>query len=77
MVLKNSATGQVCRSHFIDELKDAARLIRGYDLVALNAAGGAHAGGTHLVDRSQGSQPLSRLGLRGLLSAERPLGGDR
>ena len=30
----------------IEELKDAANLMRGYDLVALNAAGSAHAGGT-------------------------------
>ena len=44
MALKNSVTGEVRRSYNITE--DAARLMRGYDLVALNAAGSGHAGGT-------------------------------
>jgi len=44
--LKNSVTGEVRRSYNITELEDAARLMRGYDLVALNAAGSGHAGGT-------------------------------
>jgi transketolase len=46
MALKNSVTGEVRRSYNITELEDAARLMRGYDLVALNAAGSGHAGGT-------------------------------
>jgi transketolase len=46
MALKNSATGEVRRLYAIDELKDTARQMRGYDLVVLNAAGSGHAGGT-------------------------------
>ncbi len=46
MALKNSVTGKVRRAYSVDELKDAAKLMRGYDLVALNAAGSGHAGGT-------------------------------
>jgi transketolase len=46
MALKNSVTGEVRRSYNITELEDAASLMRGYDLVALNAAGSGHAGGT-------------------------------
>jgi transketolase len=46
MALKNSATGELRRPYSIDQLKDAAKLMRGYDLVALNAAGSGHAGGT-------------------------------
>jgi transketolase len=46
MALKNSATGEIRRSYSIDELKDAAKMMRGYDLVALNAAGSGHGGGT-------------------------------
>jgi len=46
MALKNSATGEIRRSYSIEELKDAAKLMRGYDLVALHAAGSGHAGGT-------------------------------
>ena len=46
MALRNSATGKVRRPYSIEELKDAAKLMRGYDLVALNAAGSGHAGGT-------------------------------
>ena len=46
MALKNSRTGEAVRHYSIDELKDAAKLMRGYDLVALNAAGSGHAGGT-------------------------------
>ncbi len=46
MALKNSVTGEIRRAYTIDELEDAARLMRGYDLVALNAAGSGHAGGT-------------------------------
>ncbi len=46
MALKNSVTGEVRRAYSVEELKDAAKLMRGYDLVALNAAGSGHAGGT-------------------------------
>jgi transketolase len=46
MALKNSVTGEVRRPYTITDLEDAARLMRGYDLVALNAAGSGHAGGT-------------------------------
>jgi transketolase len=46
MALKNSATGEVRRAYSIEELKDVAKLMRGYNLVALNAAGSGHAGGT-------------------------------
>jgi transketolase len=46
MALKNSVTGEIRRLYSIEELKDAAKLMRGYDLVALNAAGSGHAGGT-------------------------------
>src|ERR1700693_615494 len=46
MALTDSTSGKVMRRYSIEELKDAARLMRGYDLVALNAAGSGHAGGT-------------------------------
>src|SRR5512146_1205955 len=46
MALRDSATGQVVRSYSIDELRDAAQMMRGYNLVALCAAGSGHAGGT-------------------------------
>jgi transketolase len=46
MALKNSTTGETRHPYSIEELKDAANLMRGYDLVALHAAGSGHAGGT-------------------------------
>ena len=46
MALKNSLSGEVRRSYDIAALEDAAKLMRGYDLVTLNAAGSGHAGGT-------------------------------
>ena len=46
MALTDSITGKIVRHYSIQELKDAARLMRGYDLVALHAAGSGHAGGT-------------------------------
>ena len=46
MAIKNSTTGKTLRDYSIDELKEAANLMRGYDLVALCAAGSGHAGGT-------------------------------
>jgi transketolase len=46
MALTDSSTGQVVREYTIAQLIEAARLMRGYDLVALCAAGSGHAGGT-------------------------------
>ena len=46
MALKDSATGKTIRDYSIQQLQDAANLMRGYDLVALHAAGSGHAGGT-------------------------------
>ncbi len=46
MPLVNAFSKAVVRDFSIDELKDAARLMRGYDLVALCAAGSGHSGGT-------------------------------
>src|SRR5579872_7589141 len=46
MALINSKTGQVIRDYSVAELTEAANLMRGYDLVALCAAGSGHAGGT-------------------------------
>lgn len=46
MALRDSATGQMIREYSIRELEDAARLMRGYNLLALCAAGSGHAGGT-------------------------------
>ncbi len=46
MPIQNSVTGEVLRSYSIDELKQQATLMRGYNLAALCAAGSGHAGGT-------------------------------
>ncbi len=46
MALIDSATGTVIREYTIDQLQEAANLMRGYDMVALCAAGSGHAGGT-------------------------------
>jgi transketolase len=46
MALINSRNGEVTRDYSVAELVDAATLMRGYDLVALCAAGSGHAGGT-------------------------------
>jgi transketolase len=46
MALRDSSTGKVIRSYSVEQLKEAANLMRGYDLVALCAAGSGHAGGT-------------------------------
>ncbi len=46
MALRDSTTGQITNAYSIAELEDAARLMRGYNLVALCAAGSGHAGGT-------------------------------
>lgn len=46
MALMDSATEQAKREFSIEELQEAARLMRGYNLLALCAAGSGHAGGT-------------------------------
>src|SRR5581483_10445063 len=46
MAIKNSETGETIRKYDIEELKRSANLMRGYNLVALCAAGSGHAGGT-------------------------------
>jgi transketolase len=46
MAIINSKTGTVARDYSVNELKQAANLMRGYNLVALCAAGSGHAGGT-------------------------------
>src|SRR5438105_15686554 len=46
MSIKNSKTGETVQNYSIEELKEAANLMRGYNLVALCAAGSGHAGGT-------------------------------
>ncbi|HTT20073.1 MAG TPA: transketolase [Candidatus Sulfotelmatobacter sp.] len=46
MPLSDSKTGAVIRNYSIPELIDIADLMRGYDMVALYAAGSGHAGGT-------------------------------
>jgi transketolase len=46
MALINSANGTVIKEYSIEQLIDAARLMRGYNLVSLCAAGSGHAGGT-------------------------------
>ncbi len=46
MALIDSTTGEVLRSYSIEQLQEAANQMRGYDLVALHAAGSGHAGGT-------------------------------
>ena len=46
MAIIDSSTLQVLRRYTTDELKEQANLMRGYNLVALCAAGSGHAGGT-------------------------------
>jgi transketolase len=46
MALIDSTTGNILRTYSVEELHDAANLMRGYDLVALCAAGSGHAGST-------------------------------
>jgi len=46
MALKDSKTGKIISSYTTAELEDAAKLMRGYNLVALCAAGSGHSGGT-------------------------------
>jgi len=44
--IRNSASGEVLRSYTLKELEQQANLMRGYNLVALCAAGSGHSGGT-------------------------------
>jgi transketolase len=46
MALKDSRTGTITKEYSIADLARIANLMRGYDLVALCAAGSGHAGGT-------------------------------
>jgi transketolase len=46
MPIVDSRTGKVRRQYSIEELKEAANLMRGYDLVSLAAARSGHSGGT-------------------------------
>jgi len=46
MALRDSVTGCVTREYSLEKLKEAARWMRGSNLVALCAAGSGHAGGT-------------------------------
>lgn len=46
MAIIDSVTNQVVRRYSVEELKEQANLMRGYNLVALCAAGSGHAGGT-------------------------------
>ena len=46
MPITDSNTGKMVRDYSIEQLKEAANLMRGYDLVALCAATSGHAGGT-------------------------------
>ena len=46
MALVDSSSGKRIRDYSLEQLVEAANLMRGYDLVALAAAGSGHAGGT-------------------------------
>ena len=46
MALRDAKTGAILRDYPLEQLREAARLMRGYNLVALCAAGSGHAGGT-------------------------------
>ncbi len=46
MPITDSTTGKIVRDYSIGQLKEAANLMRGYDLAALCAAASGHAGGT-------------------------------
>ena len=46
MSILNSTTGEVLRNYNVEELKEQANLMRGYNLAALCAATSGHAGGT-------------------------------
>jgi len=46
MAITNSKTGKIRKSYNLKSLKEAANLMRGLNLVALNCAGSGHSGGT-------------------------------
>jgi transketolase len=46
MPILNSKTGKVRKTYTVDELKEAANLMRGYNMVSLAAARSGHSGGT-------------------------------
>ncbi|MEO0091451.1 MAG: transketolase [candidate division WOR-3 bacterium] len=46
MPIVDSKTGKVIKDYTIEELKEKANLMRGYNMVALAAAGSGHSGGT-------------------------------
>ena len=46
MAIMDSKTGQTVKQYSIEELQEAANLMRGYSLIALGAAGSGHSGGT-------------------------------
>ena len=46
MARKDSTNGNIVRDYSVEQLRSAANLMRGYNLVALCAAGSGHAGGT-------------------------------
>ena len=46
MPIRDSITGTILHDYSIAELRENANLMRGYNLVALHAAGSGHAGGT-------------------------------
>ncbi len=46
MPIMNSKTGSIRKQYTVEQLEEAASLMRGYNLVTLNAAGSGHSGGT-------------------------------
>jgi transketolase len=46
MPIVDSKTGKIRKNYSVDELVEAANLMRGYDMISLCAAGSGHAGGT-------------------------------
>ncbi len=46
MAITDSKTGKVLQNYTVDQLAEQANLMRGYNLIALCAAGSGHAGGT-------------------------------
>lgn len=46
MPIVNSKTGEIRKQYTVAELIEAAKIMRGYDLISLAAAGSGHAGGT-------------------------------
>lgn len=46
MAIRNAADSSIRRSYTTEELRDAANYMRGLNLIALNAAGSGHSGGT-------------------------------